>query len=184
NAGELLTDAAPHKPRLARVQLEAFFQGDASDVNLKPARAAFQTFAARECQVVRIARVACLYSLGQPGQAAIQPIGAEVGQGRGSWGALRQMPTAIMDAVYFARSRAQHILRHGGRTQSRQKPCDLRWIPEPPEHGVNARSPHGGKELAEVKADHDALPDVRLDIAPNRMPAPETVSGGMRRHQA
>lgn len=89
NASHLLANALSHEMGLACIHLEAFFQGDAADLDLKATDAALQIFAAGENQVIRVACVGGTEHSRQAGQPAIQTVRTKVRQGRRGWRTLR-----------------------------------------------------------------------------------------------
>ena len=95
HAGELLADALTHEARLARVDLEALLERQPADLYLKAPGRTLQHLPAGERQVVGVARVGGLNGRCQPGQSAVEPVGAQVGQRGRRRCPLRQVADAI-----------------------------------------------------------------------------------------
>ena len=146
---------------------------------------------AGEDDVVGVPRVGRPERVGQPGQAAVEPVGAQVGErGRGG-GALRQ--------VRRRQPPAQALVRRGGgrvgrprrgrpllqRQSVRDQPGEIGGdrlrVSGAAEHAVHAAGRDRGEEVLEVESQHDATPGVPAGVGERRMPAPEAVGGVVRR---
>ncbi len=78
HTGHLLSYALPHEVRFARVDLKPFFESDSADVNMEATNAALQRFAAREDEIIGIARVGGVKRRGQ-GRRGGSPVGKRRG---------------------------------------------------------------------------------------------------------
>ncbi len=105
DSGEPLADALAHDPSFSVVHMEPLFHHRGTDVQMEPFRPSLQSAVTRECKVVGITRVVRFGRTSQSCQAAIQAVGAQVGQGGRSRCALRQVASqrrasAQLEVVY------------------------------------------------------------------------------------
>src|SRR5665213_3261986 len=91
DAGDMLTNAGSHHPRLAVIQRKAFFMSDNSDKRLDALPRACQVCVSRECQVVGIACVNGAGGRCDSEQSSIKPPGSKIRQRRRCRRALRQV---------------------------------------------------------------------------------------------